>query len=36
LEDTSCALAEMELLGRVTRRETPDGGEPHWCQKRRE
>lgn len=36
LDDARSALAELELLGAVVRRETPDGGELRWSQVRRE
>lgn len=36
VEEVSAALAELELLGRVVRRETPERGEVHWSQKRGE
>lgn len=35
-EEARGALAELELLGDVSRRETPDGAEAHWLLQRRE
>ncbi|WP_244304629.1 DNA-processing protein DprA [Leucobacter viscericola] len=36
VEEVSAALAELELLGCVVRRETPNGGDVQWSQKRGE
>jgi len=36
LEEARGVLAELELLGYVSRRETPDGAEAHWQLQRRE
>jgi DNA processing protein len=35
-DDARAALAELELLGQVVRRETPHVSEPHWSLLRRE